>query len=238
LAIDALILSSSRPNSSGRGADALVELVHRRVLHEFHRRSADLTLLDEHFRVDRVPPHVRRHDDQSTDALRELDGRPERGGATERIAQKVRSIEVEVLDQAGDVIGHEPRVDRSVDVGRPAVSLQVGHDELVALGQGRQDRPERLSRSEAAVQQDQRSTAAMDLVVHMQAVDVGVVADDLGITAQVGRGHLATPFMPRSPGRPRTAPRIVPRQGRPRVASPSVRRRRRLCGPPWQPNGN
>ena len=101
-----------------------------------------------------------------------------------------------MLDQARDVVGHEARVDRPVDVGRPAVPLQVGEDELVAPGQGGQGRPEQLTRPEAAVQQDQRSTCAMDLVVHVQAIDVGVLADDLGITAPVGRGHLATPSCP------------------------------------------
>ena len=33
-----------------------------------------------------------------------------------------------------DVIGHEPHVDRPVDIGGPAVPLQVNGDDLVALG--------------------------------------------------------------------------------------------------------
>jgi hypothetical protein len=51
-----------------------------------------------------------------------------------------------VFDERHDVIGHEPDVDRPVDVGRPAVPLQVDRDDLVALGQRRKDRPENLAR--------------------------------------------------------------------------------------------
>jgi len=61
-----------------------------------------------------------------------------------------------VVDKRGDVIGHEPDVDRSIDVGSAAVPLQVDGDDLVTLGQRGKDRPEHLARPEPAVQQDQR----------------------------------------------------------------------------------
>jgi len=41
-----------------------------------------------------------------------------------------------VVDEGRDVIGHEPDIERSVDVGGAAVALQVHGDDLVAFGQG------------------------------------------------------------------------------------------------------
>jgi hypothetical protein len=43
-----------------------------------------------------------------------------------------------VVDERRDVIGQEPRIERSVDVGGAAVALQVDDDDLVAFGQGGQ----------------------------------------------------------------------------------------------------
>jgi hypothetical protein len=55
-----------------------------------------------------------------------------------------------VVDERGDVIGHEPDVKRSVDVGGAAVALQVDDDDLVAFGQRGKGRPEHLARVEPA----------------------------------------------------------------------------------------
>jgi hypothetical protein len=65
-----------------------------------------------------------------------------------------------VGDQGRDVVGHVRGRDRPVDVGRPAVALEIDRDDLVARGERRQERPEHLARSEPAVEQDQRPTAA------------------------------------------------------------------------------
>ena len=62
-----------------------------------------------------------------------LDGRPERDPAAERVADDVGLVEPEVIDERRDVVRHEPRVDGSVDVGRPAVALEVGDDDPVVL---------------------------------------------------------------------------------------------------------
>ena len=50
----------------------------------------------------------------------------ERDAAAERVADDVRLLEPEVVDERRDVVGHEPDVDRPVDVGRAAVPLEVG----------------------------------------------------------------------------------------------------------------
>ena len=63
-------------------------------------------------------------------------GMPDRGeegdAATERIAHDVRPAQPEMADQRRDVVAHQADVDRPVDVGGPAVALEVGDDHLVA----------------------------------------------------------------------------------------------------------
>ena len=103
--------------------DALVQLVHRRVHHELRRVRAHLALLSEHLGVDRAPPDVRRDHHEPPDDLRVLHRRVERDAAAERVAHDVGLLEPEVADQGGDVVGHEPNVDRPIDVGCPPVSL-------------------------------------------------------------------------------------------------------------------
>ncbi len=86
-----------------------------------------------------------------------------------------------MLDQCGDVTGHEPHVDRSIDVSRTAVSLEVDSDDLVALGELWKDRPEHLARPKAAVQQDHWAPSPVRFVVKLDAVDLGVLAGALGV---------------------------------------------------------
>ena len=182
-------MSSSRPKSSGRGATRLVVLVHRRVLHEVGRRGVQLALLGEHLGRDRITPDVCPGDDQLADLLGVLHRREERDAATERIADQVRLVEPEVVDERRDVVGHEPDVERAIDVGRPAVTLEIDRDDLVVRGEGGQGRPEHLAREEPAVEQDHRPAAAVHLVVEVDAVDVGVLAGAPGFGRPFRRGH-------------------------------------------------
>ena len=66
-----------------------------------------------------------RRRDQPADLLRvpdrDLQGHP----AAEGVADHVRLLQAEVVDEGGDVVGHQPDVERPVDVGGPAVPLQV-----------------------------------------------------------------------------------------------------------------
>ena len=130
-AIDSPILSSSRGKSSGRGATRVVQLAHRRFLHELGGRRAHLALLGQHLGRDRVAPDVGRGHDELADLVGVLDGGEERDPAAERVADDVRLVEPEVVDERRDVVGHEPDVDRPVDVGGPAVALEVDGDHLV-----------------------------------------------------------------------------------------------------------
>jgi len=153
-------LSSSRGKSPGRG-------------------PAYLALLGEHVRVDRVAPNVGRGGDQAADQGRVLDRGQQSHPAAERVAHDVGLVQPEMVDERGNVIGHEPDVDRPVDVGRPAVSLQVGGDDLVPLGERGKDRPEHLTGPEATVQQDQRPPRAVRFVIELEAVHLGVVSGAL-----------------------------------------------------------
>ena len=81
-----------------------------------------------------------------------------------------------MVDERPYVVGHEPGVDRAIDVGGASVPLKVDRDDPMALGQGGEDRLEHLARAEPAVQQDQRPPGAVALVVQANAVDVGVCA--------------------------------------------------------------
>ena len=65
-----------------------------------------------------------------------LDRHLQRHPAAEGEADHIRLPQAEVVDQRGDVAGHQAHVQRPVDVGGPAVPLQVDEDDLVVVGQG------------------------------------------------------------------------------------------------------
>jgi hypothetical protein len=85
-----------------------------------------------------------------------------------------------MVDEGRDVVGHESDVDRPIDVDGTAVPLEVGRDDLVALGEGGDDRFEHLARAEPAVEQDDWWPGPVGLVVELDAIDVGVLAGGLG----------------------------------------------------------
>ena len=108
------------PEVLGARSDPLVQLVHRRFLHELRGGPAHLALLGEHFGRDRVPPDMRRGDDELADLVRVLHGGEERDPAAERVADDVRLVEPEVVDERRDVVGHElMSIGRSMSAVRP-----------------------------------------------------------------------------------------------------------------------
>jgi hypothetical protein len=46
---------------------------------------------------------------------------------------------MQVADQRRDVVGHQPDVERPVDVGGPSVALEIDGDDLVVRGVERHD---------------------------------------------------------------------------------------------------
>src|SRR5690606_12923959 len=67
-----------------------------------------------------------------------------------------------------------------VNVGCRAMSLQVNGDHLPAFGQGGKHGAEHLDGSESSVQEHQRLPCTVNLVVEVDAVDVGVLTGGAG----------------------------------------------------------
>ena len=90
-------------------------------------------LLAEHLRVDGVSPEIRRDDHELAHELRMTESREEGHASAERIAHEIDLPDLQVLDQRGDVAGHQLRSERPIDVGCAAMTLQIGDDDLVSL---------------------------------------------------------------------------------------------------------
>ena len=129
---------------------------------------------------------MRRRHHELADFLRVPRRGEERDPAAERVAHEVRLLQPQVVDEGRGVVGHESDVDRPVDVGGTAVPLEVGPDDLMALGESGDDRLEHLARAEPAVDQDDRSPGPVGLVVEAESVDLRVLAGGLRI-ASCGR---------------------------------------------------
>src|SRR5215207_135050 len=74
-----------------------------------------------------------------------------------------------------------------IDVGRASMGLQLEGDDPPGLGKGRQDLSKRgADRRQSAVEQYQRLSRAVDLVVHSEAVHLSVAARlwDLGVAGR------------------------------------------------------
>ncbi len=107
-----------------------------------------------------------------------LDGGAEGDAAAHRVTHDVGPAHLEMLDQGGDVVGHGLQAQRAVDVGSASVGLQVHRDHLPSLGERREGLGEHVGRAHSAVQQDQRLSRAVDLIVELEAVDRGVAGFD------------------------------------------------------------
>ena len=88
------------------------------------------------------------------------------------VAEEVGLLDAQ-LSKGGDrVIGHLLRRQRTIDVGRVTMRLHLQADHLPGLGQpGENVLKGRADRGERPVQQHKRLSFAVDLVVHVEAVD-------------------------------------------------------------------
>jgi hypothetical protein len=87
----------------------------------------------------------------------------------------MRAIDAEQVEQADNIASERRGRDLAVDIRGAAVSLHLDADYLVPLGQRRDECGEvEIDSQHAAVQQDKQRPGAIDLVVHVQAVDICV----------------------------------------------------------------
>jgi hypothetical protein len=104
------------------------------------------------------------------------DGRLECDPAAEGVAHDVRWSDPEVLHEGCDVVGHQLDAEGSMDVGGPAVTLQIDGDDLPTFGERREIGAKHLDRSQTAVQQNEGAARAANLVVKLDPVHLGVAA--------------------------------------------------------------
>src|SRR5206468_10385091 len=89
-------------------------------------------------------------------------------------AHDVGPLELQMRDEGRDLVRHQLRADRPIDVGGSAVALHIDADDLPAFCERREVGAEHLYGAETAVQQDHRPARAVDLGVESDAVHVCV----------------------------------------------------------------
>ena len=98
----------------------------------------------------------------------------DRGAQSDRAAQREPhdrdSLELELLDQGRDVVGHGLETHRPIGHRGAAMGLKVHPDDTPSSSQQLDVRAEHLDRSEAAVQKDQRRARPKNLVPELDAV--------------------------------------------------------------------
>ena len=100
------------------------------------------------------------------------DGDRQGDRASHAVAEDVGLLDLQMPEERGDVVRHVLVGHGAVDVRHVSVPLQLHGDHLPVPGQSRMDvRP-----SECTVEPDQRPAGAVDLVIHPEAVHVGILA--------------------------------------------------------------
>jgi hypothetical protein len=90
------------------------------------------------------------------------------------VTHDVGSFNLEMRNQGRDVVPHQLETQRTVDIGGASMGLQVDGDDLTGCGARRQVGAEHFDGADATVQQYQRFTGAMNLIIHLEAIHVRV----------------------------------------------------------------
>src|SRR6266487_1124955 len=114
--------------------------------------------------------------------IRVLDSDLQGDAGSHAIAEDVGIFDSDMMQQSGRVLRHLLDGQRAINVSRAPMGLLFDGDDLPGLGKGRQQLSERgADCRQSAMQQNQRPTGAMDLVIHFETVHRSVAA--LGILA-------------------------------------------------------
>lgn len=124
-----------------------------------------------------VGSHADRRGDDGPYSIGVAHGQLHGNSCAHAVPQDVSAVDPELVEESDDVAGQRLRCDHPFDVGSTAVTLQLNADDLVLLGQRRDQLSEaEVDGQHATVQQYQRRAGTVDLVVHVQPADVGVPA--------------------------------------------------------------
>src|SRR5260370_20042210 len=85
-------------------------------------------------------------------------------------------FESQVLDEGSGVVRHLLVGERSIDVGRMPMALDLNCNDLPGPGQVWQNLPHHADRHEATGKQNERFPCTMDLVIHLETVYLCVAA--------------------------------------------------------------
>jgi hypothetical protein len=100
-----------------------------------------------------------------------LNGGPQAGACAQGVPEQVDPIELELVDECGDVIAERLEAEGAIDVAGVAVALQLDRDHPPARRQALEEISEHAGEAEAAVHHDERGAAlATALPVHLHTV--------------------------------------------------------------------
>src|SRR5918994_1353098 len=109
------------------------------------------------------------------------DGKVQGDAGAHAVAENISLGDPKVPERCGGVIGQLLDGERAIDVGRASMGLQLEGDDLPSLGKSRQKLSERRADCrKRAVEQNQRRSGAVDLVIHLQIVLLSVAASPRG----------------------------------------------------------
>src|SRR5215813_12111190 len=111
------------------------------------------------------------------------DGDSQGNGSSHAIAEEVRVLDLQLFQQRGGVIRHLLETQRPVDVVGMPMPLQLDRNHLMSLRQRREKGAPPFSEAERAVKQHERAPRTVNLIVHLEAVHLGVFA--AGISARL-----------------------------------------------------
>ena len=118
-----------------------------------------------------------RGDHQLAHYRRMLDGDLQSDPASNAIAEEVGTLDPDVREQSDGIVGHPLVGERSINIGGVPMSLLFDGDDLPSPADTRQHLSERgADGRQTTVKQHQREAFAMDLVIHLETVNLCIAA--------------------------------------------------------------
>src|SRR5262249_29687261 len=97
-------------------------------------------------------------------------------GSSHAIAEDVRVLDLQLIQQRGGIFSHLLKREGAVEVIGVSVSLQLDRDYLTGLCQRWKNGAPCFNEAERSMKQHERLTRTMDFIVHLEAVNFGIGA--------------------------------------------------------------